>query len=482
MIKIKVRPEDFIVEEIADLPFQTDGDFCVYLLKKRGWNTVDILKMLSKKFTVPYSHFSYGGKKDKYALTAQYITIARKSENRTLLTFPRSSERGNKDDGSNSGDRTTIARFFTEDNAAKSNLMARHKYPVPVKVDEENYSLSFVGAMNRHMGPDLIKGNRFHLVVRNLTENELMAALSQIECVKKDGYPNYFDDQRFGSYDTHQGFVAEKILRKHYNGALKIYFSRIHPEDSKEEKEHRKFFRENWGNWPICLKGARNRFEKESFSYLQKDPKGFIPILQRISHEEMVLFFSAYQSHLWNEVLRKIIRSVSNDNFIPGNSEGKIPRRPTSFDSPGTDTRNDTILHSGKPCHSERSAESHVKISRGITGDYLFYIRLDDGGKAYLSTLVIPMPASNIRMPDAFTENLYAEVLQENNVKSPMFNIRKLRQAFFKGIERRAIVTPEDLSVDSAEDEIYHGKKKLILKFFLPRGCYGTMFIKRLLC
>lgn len=92
------------------------------------------------------------------------------------------------------------------------------------------------------------------------------------------------------------------------------------------------------------------------------------------------------------------------------------------------------------------------------------------------------MPASNIRMPDDFTKNLFSEVLKENNLKSPMFNIRKLRQAFFKGIERKAIVTPEDLVVDYAEDEIYQGKKKLTLKFFLPRGCYGTMFIKRLFC
>lgn len=458
MIKIKVKPEDFIVEEMADLQFQKDGDFSVYLLKKRGWNTVDILKMLSKKFTVPYSYFSYGGKKDKYALTSQYITIAWKSENRTHPSFPRPLERGNRDDRNNSGGRLTNARFLIEDKTANSNAISRHKYPVPSEVDEENYSLSFVGSMDRPMGPDLIKGNRFHLVVRNLTENELTVALSQIACVKQDGYPNYFDDQRFGSFDAHQGFVAEKILKKHYNGALKLYFSRIHPEDSKEEKEHRKFFRENWGNWQTCLQGARSRFERESFSYLQKDPKGFVPILQRISHEEMVLFFSAYQSHLWNEVLRKIIRSVSNDNFMPGNSNTK-------------------------GCHGQTCLSvTNLKISKGIAGNYIFYTQLDDRGKSYISSLIIPMPASNIRMPDALTENLYSEVLKESNIKSPMFNIRKLRQAFFKGIERRATVIPEDLVIDSAEDEIYQGKKKLILKFFLPRGCYGTMFIKRLFC
>ena len=429
MIKIKVKPEDFIVEEIADVPMSSTGDFCVYRLQKRGWNTVDVLKNLSKKLNLPSSDFSYGGKKDKYALTSQYITIGRQGYKQTTPSAPTSSQGG----GEGRIKKSWIMRKNLQSPSAVNS--AEIERLIPTKLDKENYSLSFVGLMDRPMGPDLIKGNKFHIVVRNLTEHELKSALNEIECVKKDGYSNYFDDQRFGSFDARQGFVAEKIIKKHYNGALKIYFSRIHPEDSKEEKEHRKFIYENWGNWQACLTRATSRFEKEALNYLEKHPKGFVPVLQRISHEEMVLFFSAYQSHLWNEVLRKIIRSIS------GNS---------------------------------------LKTSRGIAGDYLFYTRLDDKNKGYLSMLVIPMPASNIRMPDTFTETLYSEVLKENDIKSPMFNIRKIRQAFFKGIERNAVVIPEELFVDYSEDEIYQGKKKLVLDFFLPRGCFGTIFIKRI--
>ena len=429
MIKVKVKPEDFVVEEVADISLTKTGDFCVYLLKKRGWNTVDVLKNLSKKLNLPSSDFSYGGKKDKYALTSQYITIGRQDYKQTTPFVPASSQGG----GEGRIKKSWIMRKSLQSPLAVNP--AEIERLIPTKLDKENYSLSFVGLMDRPMGPDLIKGNKFHIVVRNLTEHELKSALNEIECVKKDGYPNYFDDQRFGSFDGRQGFVAEKIIKKHYNGALKIYFSRIHPEDSKDEKEHRKFIYENWGNWQACITRATSRFEKEAFSYLEKHPTGFVPILQRISHEEMVLFFSAYQSHLWNEVLRKIIRPIS---------------------------------------------ENSLRTSRGIAGDYLFYTRLDDKNKGYLSRLIIPMPASNIRMPDTFTETLYSEVLKENDITSPMFNIRKIRQAFFKGIERKAVVIPEELSVDHSDDEIYQGKKKLVLDFFLPRGCFGTIFIKRI--
>lgn len=475
MIKVKVKPEDFVVEEVVDISTSDTGNFCVYLLKKRGWNTVDVLKNLSKKLNLPSSDFSYGGKKDKYALTSQYITIGRQGYKQTTPSVPTSSQGGSE----GRIKKSWIMRKNLQSPSAVNS--AEIERLIPTKLDKENYSLSFVGLMDRPMGPDLIKGNRFHIVVRNLTEQELKSALNEIECVKKDGYPNYFDDQRFGSFDGRQGFVAEKIIKKHYNGALKIYFSRIHPEDSKEEKEHRKFIYENWGNWQACLTRATSRFEKEALNYLEKHPKGFVPVLQRISHEEMVLFFSAYQSHLWNEVLRKIIRSVSSDSFMLGNSK-------TINASP---LMGEVRLRWGKKADhpplpppikgGEISCRRpDLKFSKGIAGDYVFYTQLDDRSKAYLTGLVIPMPASNIRMPDTFTETLYSEVLKENDITSPMFNIRKIRQAFFKGIERNAVVIPEELVVDYSEDEIYQGKKKLVLDFFLPRGCFGTIFIKRI--
>ncbi|MDO8140547.1 MAG: tRNA pseudouridine(13) synthase TruD, partial [Candidatus Brocadiales bacterium] len=126
MIKVKVNPEDFVVEEVADLPFEKAGNFCVYLLKKRGWNTVDVLKNLSKKLNLPSSYFSYGGKKDKYALTSQYITIARRGGNQTAApNAPFSNGRHGGLGGSNKG-------------ALK-------------EVSEKNYSLSFVGRMDRPM-------------------------------------------------------------------------------------------------------------------------------------------------------------------------------------------------------------------------------------------------------------------------------------------------------------------------------------------
>lgn len=84
-----------------------------------------------------------------------------------------------------------------------------------------------------------------------------------------------------------------------------------------------------------------------------------------------------------------------------------------------------------------------------------------------------------MEFPDTIA-GIYAEVFRENALKRPMFNLKQIRQAFFKSVKRKALVVPENLQFSAAEDEIYNGKKKLILNFILPRGSYGTMFVKRL--
>lgn len=390
-MKIKAEPEDFIVDEIADLPLLKKGDYVVYVMKKRDWNTVDALRALSKKLGVPFKDVAYGGKKDRHGLTTQFITVRRHGKNYGGV-------------------------------GAQIGL-------------NENLTFSPAGYMDRPMGPDLIMGNRFDITVRDLSDKEVEDAGSEIKSARSLGFTNYFDDQRFGSYAPRQGFIAEKIIKGHYNGALKIYLTHINPGDKGEEKERKRFLFDNWGKWAVCLKKARTEFEDLAFNYLVLDPKGFIPILQKIEREEMSLFFSAFQAYLWNKTVREVLRKFAGDN---------------------------------------------VKSYKGIVGDYLFYAGQEGEEETYLKGLLIPTPASNAVMPDGLTAGIYAEVLSSEGIKSAMFNNRKIRQAFFKSTERPAVVMPDGVSVKTGEDELYKGRKKLGMTFNLPRGSYATMLVKRL--
>ncbi len=381
-MKIKVRPEDFVVEEKASLPLSEGSPYRVYLLTKKGYNTVDLLIRLSKTFGIPFQRFSYGGKKDRYALTSQYITI---------------------DD------------------------------PSVRETQGDNFSLKYIGDMPRPMGPDLIQGNEFKISIRDLAEEEVERGIREIEIVREYGYPNYFDDQRFGSFSKEQGFIAEKILKRHYNGAVKIYLTAIHPEDRKEEKDRKRFFFENWGNWDECLKKAKTSFEKRAFSFLmKKGGKPFLRIIQSIPKDELSLFFSAFQSYIWNKVAERMV-IIYGDELL-------------SY--------------------------------RGNYWDYIFYRRCHSF--QYLTELLIPTASHKTEMPDELTAEIYNNILKEMDLRPSMFNLKKIRSAFFSSTQRPLVVTPWLKDYAVRDDKLYQGKKLLYLNFELPRGSYGTMFIKRI--
>lgn len=366
-LKIKTIPEDFVVEELAGLALEARGDFGVYLLEKRGWNTVGALIDAAAKLKISFKYFSYGGKKDRHSLTTQYISIK----------------------------------------GAKVN-----------QLEGAGYSLKFRGFMDRPMGPDLIEANKFKVTVRALELGRAQRALSEIESIESFGYPNYFDDQRFGSYDAVQGFLAEKLLKGHFSGALKIYLTAINPRDKKKEKEEKGSLRANWEDWKKGLGAGK-----------------ITQLLKRMPKERLSIYFSAYQAYIWNEVLRNVIK---------------------------------------------QRAALPLKIYPGFSGDYYFYTHLEPAACLYLKEIEIPLLAGKTKMPDDFTDKIYSQLLEERGIKSAMFNRLKVRQAFFKTSPRKALVKPESLSFKTEKDEMNVAKEKLTLEFSLPRGSYGTMLLKRL--
>jgi len=382
--KIKVKPEDFIVKEVSSIPLKEKGQYSVFILKKKGWNTVDLLKKIARRLKIPFESISYGGKKDRHGITEQFITIK--------------------------------------------------KLPRKINLKEENFELRHIGFSDEPMTPQLIKENVFKVTVRALSAKVVDFILSHIEKVKKYGFVNYFDDQRFGSFDPKQGFIAEKIIKGHYNGALKIYITHVYPEDKKEAKERKRQIFEKWGNWSQCLSLAKTKFEKLAFNHLLENPKDYISVLQKIPKEEMSMFFAAYQSFLWNETVRRLIKALF---------------------------KNELLFH------------------KGVAGDYIFFDEIDEKNFEYLKNLQIPTASSKAKMPQGIIEKIYNEILSERGVRPAQFNLKKIRQAFFKSNERAVVVIPE-IQYKIEEDEIYEGKNKLILGFILPRGSYATMLVKRI--
>ena len=123
---LKLQPEDFVVREItpegvvldieSDVPGDmTPLDYTHFTLVKRGWDTMRALKELSKRVGVSRERFAFAGTKDKWALSAQRVSVRRVPMERlkqvrmtdiTLKDFTYSDE--NLGLGALSGNRFTI--------------------------------------------------------------------------------------------------------------------------------------------------------------------------------------------------------------------------------------------------------------------------------------------------------------------------------------------------------------------------------------
>ena len=76
--------------------------------------------------------------------------------------------------------------------------------------------------------------------------------------------------------------------------------------------------------------------------------------------------------------------------------------------------------------------------------------------------------------------NLLEPILAQEELELSRLRVKYPRDSFFSKSWRAAIIQPGNLQLESGADDLYKGKRKLVLQFDLPRGSYATILIKRL--
>jgi tRNA pseudouridine13 synthase len=75
---------------------------------------------------------------------------------------------------------------------------------------------------------------------------------------------------------------------------------------------------------------------------------------------------------------------------------------------------------------------------------------------------------------------LVEEVLAAEGLTLAEMKIKGMQKPFFSKGERTGCVRPTNLAHEAGMDELNAGRRKLMLKFDLPRGSYATMLVKRI--
>jgi tRNA pseudouridine13 synthase len=148
--RMRVAPEDFVVEE--ELGFEPDGNGPHLLLKvrKRAANTVWIARQLARLAGCPVRDVGYAGLKDRHALATQWFTV------------PASTRR------------LDWQSFTTEE----FSILEAHPH-------------------RRKLPRGALAANFFRIRFRSVDADRL-ALRERLERVRASGVPNYFGPQRFG--------------------------------------------------------------------------------------------------------------------------------------------------------------------------------------------------------------------------------------------------------------------------------------------
>ncbi len=390
-VKIKVVPEDFIVEEQAEVPLSSKpGPYAVYRLTKSSWDTFDLLALLARRLGVSRDAVSVSGIKDRHGRTSQLLAV--RGLKRPPAEFADKNFRGE------------LAGFAAEPLTARS-----------------------------------VRGNRFTIVLRDMSPAEVTTALGNLESVRAFGIPNYYDEQRFGSARHGGGFMGKAIFLGRREEALRLYFQPSKHDDQRTRKL-KKCVIASWGRWTECLPLAFGQYG-EVLAYLAGHPRAHHKALTLIDRRFLVFVLNAYQSFLFNEILRLRLAELAEEHALPT-----------------------------------------VQAAYAF-GAFVFPRSYPRPLFDELTRATLPVPGYDSVIADPAVRRIADKVLEAEGISLADLRVRQMQRLSAHGVERRALVLPEGLAdpLISADDR-YPGRQKMALAFLLPRGSYATLVIKRLCC
>ncbi len=166
---------------------------------------------------------------------------------------------------------------------------------------QEHLQLDYIGTAARPYGPRDIRGNRFTIVVRDLTEthrDRIAQAVAQLD----RGIPNYFDDQRFGSLGESGQWIGEPWCKGDYERTLWLALADANEHDRPDVRKRKQQLRDAWRDWDRLFQELDRSHERSIVTYLCDHPTDFRGALARVRQDLRSIYVAAFQSMLWNRM------------------------------------------------------------------------------------------------------------------------------------------------------------------------------------
>lgn len=283
----------------------------------------------------------------------------------------------------------------------------------------------------------MLSGNQFTITLRNMhwvneevqqndVDRQKLTETLEVRVgeIQKNGFLNYFGMQRFGTGSVSTHVIGLAVLRGDFAEALRLLLSPEENEDERDEstapphvvatRAGRKAYLEGryedaYRLFPKICVAERAVLEKMRMSHWH--PSDALGAFQNIPRSLRLMYVHAYQSYLWNSLVSERVRRFGALQCVPGDY---VVEQDASLDA-NTPVK---ILGEGAGSHS-----------------------VDD--------LVMPMPGSEVTLPDSgWMTEMYSELLAKDGLTPSMLATARQPEYRLKGAYRRIIQKPRALQCE----------------------------------
>jgi tRNA pseudouridine13 synthase len=264
--RVKVYPEDFIVDEVPLYEACGEGTHTYFQIEKRGIPTPAAVSRIARAMGVRPQEIGLAGLKDAHAISRQYLSLEHADEQKI---------------------------------AAYSDPQIR---------------VLWVGRHRNKLKPGHLAANRFTIRLRDVGAAELDRGRAILDTLTARGVPNYFGEQRFGKRgDTAE--LGRALLSGNLDEFMHVFLGRPRPDDPPDCRAARDAFEVDaldraMKRWPRHYSNERRALA--AYRKGRKASKAVGAIDKRMRR----LYVSAFQSAIFNAVLARRIDTI--DRLLPG--------------------------------------------------------------------------------------------------------------------------------------------------------------------
>ncbi len=251
--RYKVLPDDFKVAEIPLYEPCGEGEHTYFEIEKRGLSTFDAVNALARALKINSRRIGYAGLKDAQAVTRQTLSVQQVSLEAVLA------------------------------------------------VEVPDIKILWAKRHTNKLKRGHLRGNKFTLRIRGVPKDAAAQSERILHLLARRGVPNYFGEQRFGMRgNTH--ILGEALVRQDAEAFMRAFLGAPDGAESPRVWEARRLFearewQEAYRSFPRNMRNERNALK----TLIEKED--YDRAVRSIPKKMRKFFISAFQSHLFNQVL-----------------------------------------------------------------------------------------------------------------------------------------------------------------------------------